>query len=104
LLELQGLREDKRVPGCNKKLMLIQPTSTGHLESTIIGRESEVAKIVGVSTEIVMQRVRVLSRRKQIGRTGIVFSVDLAEDEVFEEVLERAAMSNPIVRRRLRKR
>lgn len=102
LLGLEGLGEGRRVPGCDKRLMLIQPTEKGHLESPVIGRESEVADIVGVRVEVVEERVRVLKRRGEIGRTGIVFQIDLEESEVFEEVLKRAADSNPIVRRRLR--
>ena len=103
LLELETLKADKRLPGCNKELMLIEPTLKGHMESPIQGREREIARIVGVSVDIVKERVRVLTRRREIGRTGIVLSVYLQEEEVFEEVLERLAASNPIVRRRLRK-
>jgi hypothetical protein len=103
-LELKDLREDKRVSGCDKRLMLIEPTSRGHFESPIEGREAEVAKIVGVSVDIVNERVRVLKRRGEVGRTGIVLSVDLGDGEVFEEVLKRLAESNPIVRRRLLKK
>ncbi|MFH0749108.1 MAG: nucleotidyltransferase domain-containing protein [Candidatus Bathyarchaeota archaeon] len=102
LLDLSSLQKGMRVPGCNKRLMLIQPTSRGHIEFSIIGREVEVAKIVGISLEIVNERVRVLTRRKEVGRTGIVLSINLKEDEVFEEVLRRVAGSNPIVGRRIR--
>lgn len=104
LLQLEGLGEGVRVPGCDKRLMLIQPTPKGHVESPIVGRESEAARVVGVGVEIVRERVRVLTRREEVGRTGIVFSVGLGEDEVFEEVLKRVADSNPIVRRRLRRK
>jgi hypothetical protein len=49
----------------------------------------------------VEERIRVLTRREKVGRTGIVFSRDLEEDEVFEEALKQVADTNPIVRRRL---
>lgn len=101
-LALEELREGRRVSGCDKRLMLIQPTPRGHVESSIVGRESEVARIVGVRVDIVRERVRVLTRREEVGRTGVVFTVDLGEDEVFEEVLKRVTDSNPIMRRRLR--
>ncbi|KON26630.1 hypothetical protein AC480_05405 [miscellaneous Crenarchaeota group archaeon SMTZ1-55] len=103
-LRAEGLMEGTRVPGCDKRLMLIQPTQRGHTASPIIGREGEVAEIVGVGVRIVEERIRVLTRREKVGRTGIVFSTELEEDAVFEEVLKRVADSNPIVRRRLRKR
>jgi predicted nucleotidyltransferase len=103
-LRAADLMEETRVPGCDKKLMLIQPTQRGHTASPIIGREGEVAAIVGVGVRIVEERIRVLTRREKVGRTGIVFSRELEEDAVFEEVLKRVADANPIVRRRLRKR
>jgi predicted nucleotidyltransferase len=103
-LELKDIKENKRTPGCDKRLMLIEPTSEGHVESPIEGREAEVASIVGVNVEIVKERVRVLKRRRKFGRTGIVLSVDLNYEEVFEEVLKRLAESNPIVRRRIMKK
>lgn len=104
ILDLPSLKADRRVSGCDKRLMLIQPTVHGHIEFPVEGREVEVAKIIGASLEVVKERVRVLTRRKRIGRTGIVLSVYLREGEVFEDVLRRLAASNPIVRRSLRKR
>ena len=98
---VEEVKEEKRVPGCDKRLMLIQPTLSGHVASPIRGREREVARVVGVGVAIVEERIRVLTRREQVGRTGIVFSRDLEEDEVFEEALKRVADVNPIVRRRL---
>jgi len=99
--QVEEIKTEKRVPGCDKRLRLIQPTQTGHVESLIRGREREVARIVGVGVRIVEERIRVLTRRERVGRTGIVFSRDLEEDEVFEEALKQVSDTNPIVRRRL---
>ncbi len=104
LIDLPALLLGTRVPGCTKRLMLIQPTPQGHDESPIQGYEAEVAKIIGVNVAIVHQRVRVLTRREEIGRTGILLSYDLRDDEVFEEVLKRLADTNPIMKRRLRRK
>jgi predicted nucleotidyltransferase len=104
LIALHDLLLGIRVPGCTKRLTLIQPTPQGHDESNIQGYEAEVAKIIGVKVAIVHQRVRVLLRREEIGRTGILLSQDLYEDEVFEEVLKRLADTNPIIKRRLRRK
>lgn len=104
LIYLPALLLGTRVPGCTKRLMLIQPTPQGHDESPIQGYEAEVAKIIGVNVAIVHQRVRVLTRREEIGRTGILLSYDLRDDEVFEEVLKRLADTNPIMKRRLRRK
>lgn len=104
LISLNDLLNGTRVPGCTKRLMLIQPTPQGHDESPIQGYEAEVAKIIGVKLALVHQRIRVLTRREEIGRTGIMLSHDLLEGEVFEEVLKRLADTNPIVKRRLRRK
>lgn len=99
-LELDGVRAGTRVPGCDKRLMLITPMRLGHAESPVVGYEEEVAKQVGVDVAVVRERVRVLTRRREVGRTGIYLSVPLAEDEAFEAVLERVSATNPGVRRR----
>lgn len=104
ILDSASLKADRRVSGCDKRLMLIEPTAQGHIEFPVKGRELEAAKILGVSLEIVKERVRVLTRRREIGRTGIVLSVDVGDGEVFEDVLRRLAASNPIVKRSLRAR
>lgn len=102
-LEIDALRVDNRVPGCSKRLMLIEPTEQGHMESSIHYREREVARIVGISLDIIRERMRVLKRRKKVGRTGIVLSVHLEQEETFENILRKLAASNPIIRRRLNK-
>jgi len=93
------LKSDNRVPGCTKKLTLIEPTPQGHLESPVVGHEAEVAKRVGVSVDIVKERIRVLTRRDRIGRTGIFMLVDVGRDETFEEVMRRLVDTNPAVKR-----
>ncbi len=101
-LELDTLKADNRVPGCNKELMLIEPIGQGHMTSSIHYREREVARTIGISIKIIKERIRVLKRRKKVGRTGIILSVQLENEEVFENILRKIAASNPIIRRRLR--
>jgi len=98
---LQDLKDDLRVYGVDKRLMLIEPTEQGHSESTIVGREEQVAKLLGVSVETVLDRVHALLRRDQIGRTGVFIERELASSETFEMMLKRLADQNPAVRRRL---
>jgi predicted nucleotidyltransferase len=99
---LQALRDNKRVPGVDKRLMLIEPTERGHIESSIVGRENAVAKLLGVSVETVLDRVHALLRRDEVGRTGVFVKRELASDETFEMALQRLVDENPAVRRRLR--
>lgn len=101
---LDDLAHGIRRPGCTKKLSLIEPTNDGHMESPIIGRESEVARLLGVSTDIVKERIRVLTRRDTIGRTGVFLKLVVPEGASFEEVLKSEAESNPALRRTLRDR
>lgn len=101
-LTLEELMEDKRVSGVDKRLMLITPTRKGHLETPIIGREAEVARQLNISIDIVHERIRVLTRRDEIGRTGVYLKRVLARDESFEEVLKRLIDKDPAIRRRMR--
>jgi predicted nucleotidyltransferase len=99
---LQTLNEKKRVAGVDKRLMLIEPNDQGHVESSIIGRENAVAKLLNVSVEAVLDRVHALLRRDEVGRTGVFIKRELRPDETFEMVLQRLADENPAVRRRLK--
>ena len=99
VVDIEKLKEQVRVAGCTKKLTLIVPTSQGHVESPVIGREAQVAKSVGVSVDIVKERVRVLTRRDRIGRTGIYLLAELRKDDTFESVIKRLVDTNPAIRR-----
>jgi len=99
---LLTLGENRRVIGVDKRLMLIEPTARGHVESSIVGREDVVARLLNVSVETVLDRVHALLRRDDIGRTGVFIKRELAGDEVFEMVLGQLANENPAVRRRRR--
>lgn len=98
----EELEEGLRVPGVDKRLMLIRPTTGGHRESTIVGREGHVARTLGVSAETVLDRVNALLRRNKVGRTGVFVKRELSSDETFEMVVKKLADKNPAVRRRLR--
>lgn len=98
---LRKLREGLRVLGVDKRLMLIEPTEEGHRESTIVGLEEQVAKLLGISVETVLDRVHALLRRDEVGRTGVFIEKELSADETFEMALKRLADQNPAVRRRL---
>jgi len=103
-VDLADIRANKRVPGCTKRLTLIEPTTSGHRESMVREREEYVAKVLGVHPEIVRERVRVLSRRDAIGRTGVFLKSFLRPDETFEEHLKRLTDRNPAVRRLIAER
>jgi predicted nucleotidyltransferase len=93
-----------RVPGVDKRLMLIEPMDNGHIESPVHGKEGIVAKILNVDINIVNQRVRILERRSEVGRTGVYLKRDISPEESFGDVLNSLAYSRPQLRRRIRKK
>lgn len=102
-IDLNGLKTEARVTGVDKRLMLIEPTETGHTESSIVGREDIVAKVLGVSVDTVLDRVHALTKRDAVGRTGVFVKRELGYDETFELALKRLSEQNPAVRRRHQK-
>jgi predicted nucleotidyltransferase len=101
-INLNQLRAGTRVAGVDKRLMLIEPAEKGHMESSVIGCEERVAKILGISAETVLDRVHALLKRDEVGRTGVFIKKELAADETFEMALKKLADENPAVRRRLK--
>ena len=101
-LSLSMLKENVRVHGVDKRLMLIEPTPNGHVESSVTGREESVARLLGVSLETVLNRVHALLRRDEVGRTGVFIKRELLPDETFEMVLKKLVDQNPAVRRRIK--
>lgn len=91
----------KRVPGIDKRLVLIRPLPDGHEEMSIIDQESIAAKEVGVSIETINERKRVLIRREKHGRTGVFLKRELSMKETPEGVLEKLARNNSIIRKKM---
>jgi hypothetical protein len=57
-----------------------------------------------VSTGIVQERVRVLTRRDSVGRTGVYLTRVLSDDESFEVVAKNLKDSDPAIRRTIGRR
>ncbi len=101
---VEHVKKSIRVPGIDKRLMLVEPTPRGHVESPVIRREAEAAKRVGVSLDIVRERVQVLTRRAEIGHSGIFIKRELAPGESFETVLRDLIKKNPAVKLRFKRK
>lgn len=95
------LQQNLRKPGVNKALYLIEPIDSGHIESPLVDRQNEAPKILGVSRQMVQQRIRVLNRREKIGRTGVFLHHELLREESPETVLHELAKQNRLIRKRL---
>ena len=91
IVTFEELKKNVRKPGVNKNLILIIPTEKGHLEAPVINYEGYVASVLGVSINIVNERVRLLRRRDQVGRTGTYLKYVLGIGENFEEALSKLA-------------
>jgi len=98
------LQDRIRVHGVDKRLMLIEPTETGHIESPIEGREGTVAKRLNIHVQTVKDRVRTLQRRKRTGRTGVYIKSVLNSDESFGEKYNQLSRTRPALRRRQRRK
>jgi predicted nucleotidyltransferase len=103
-LQFEKLKSNARVPGVNKELTLIEPIKIGHIETPIQGVEGLVAKKLGIDIKTIKQRIRVLERRKKLGKTGVYIKRILAHDESFGAVMNELINANPAMKRRLRKK
>lgn len=90
-----------RVPGVDKRLVLIQPTEKGHHELSIIDQPHHAAAVLKISKNMVEQRIRVLTRRDHIGRTGVFLNKEIPIEDNIEAALEDLAAKNSLLRRRL---
>ncbi|MFW9894535.1 MAG: nucleotidyltransferase domain-containing protein [Candidatus Thorarchaeota archaeon] len=100
-VNLIELKSGIRMPGIDKRLVLIKPNPIGHDEISVIGNESLAAKEVGISIEIVNERKRVLLKREKYGKTGVYLKRRLHINETTEEVLRSLAKKKSIVRKKL---
>jgi len=94
----------ERVPGVSKRLVLVEPTEKGHVERSLLDDPHGCTRLLGVSPDIIQERVRVLTRRDRVGRTGVFLRADVREEESFEGRLKAIADSNNVVRRMLKRR
>jgi len=99
---LADLKANLRIAGIDKRLMLIEPTKTGHIESSIINKEETTAQLLDITTQTILNRIHTLQRRDTVGRTGIFIKKELTPNETFEQALKKLAETNPAVRRRIK--
>ncbi len=102
-VNLKQLKMNARVAGVDKRLMLIDPTEKGHVETSVIGKEEVTARILEIAAETVFDRVHALIKRDTVGRTGVFVKRELMQEETFELALKKLAELNPAVRRRMKK-
>ena len=84
-ISLRDIENKVRVPGVNKSLLFIQPVEEGHIEWSIIGREHEVARILGISPATVRERVQMRTKRMKIGKSGLYIKEEVPLDKSPED-------------------
>ena len=99
-LDLRGVERGIRVPGVDKRLMLIEPTPRGHIETPVIGNEGYVARRLGVSINVVLDRVRALTRRREEGHTGLFIEMDVDIHSI-ESAIRELCHENRLFRQRV---
>lgn len=107
LLSFNDVKEEKykRIPGINKKLLFIEPTKKGHIETRISPKNAgSIANKLNIKIETVLERIRVLERRSKVGRTGVFLKRIIRPEESFGEVLSQIERSNPATRRRIQRK
>lgn len=100
-LTLEELRNGVRKPGINKALNLIIPTEYGHVEKPLRENFTEAVRLLNVSPDVLTSRMRVLLRRREKGRTGVFQSIELREDQSFEEAFRTLLAKSAGLRKRL---
>ncbi|MHA2053144.1 MAG: nucleotidyltransferase domain-containing protein [Candidatus Hodarchaeales archaeon] len=102
-ISLNELRADKRVPGVTKQLILIEPMEKGYWISSVIANRTRSLRALKISQRILDERIRVLNRRNNIGRTGIYLKHMLSPEENFEQALHKLKSQNPVIRNFIKK-
>ncbi len=102
-VDLNELRINKRVPGVTKQLILVEPIKKGYWVSSVMANRERSLRVLKVSQRILDERIRVLNRRNNIGRTGLYLDYILSPEENFEQGLSRLESQNPVVRNFIKK-
>jgi len=96
----RDLKDGVRRPGVNKALILLVPNQEGHIELPLKGNEEYAVKLTGASMSTIIYRENLLTRRKELGHTGVFLKYDLQE-ESFEEAFVALRKRNKFFRRAL---
>ncbi|MDK6028001.1 nucleotidyltransferase domain-containing protein [Ignisphaera sp. 4213-co] len=102
MLEYKDLLNNTRIAGVNKNLLLIEPIEEGHLEIPVIGNEGYVAKRLGISINVVLDRVETLTRRAREGHSGLFIDYEIPLNTDVESYIKFLCNKNQFFRERLK--
>ncbi len=95
--------ENKRTSGMNKSMIVIIPVEDGHMEFPARQDPDLAAKLINVDPKALRERIHILEKRKEHGRTGTYIELELDGGETFSQALKTIINQNPILRRRMKK-
>ncbi|MEL9969261.1 MAG: nucleotidyltransferase domain-containing protein [Metallosphaera sp.] len=101
IIDKNQLIKGIRIPGINKDLELIIPNEVGHEAIPLEGNEDLAVKLTGVSITTILQRERLLNRRKEKGRTGTFLSYVLRPEESIQSAVRDLFKENKFFRRKI---
>lgn len=93
----------KRAKGVNKKLLLVIPTEKGHVEMPVVGNEGYVSRLLGVSINVVKDRVEALTKRVEEGHAGLFINLSIPIFEEVETFVKKLCRENTAFRRAVSK-
>lgn len=99
LVGIEDLENNKRVPGVNKKLYIIEPTDYGHMEISLQGNEDYASKLLKISVNTIREREALLMKRKESGHSGIYLRYDISGDDTIYDVINKLYKTNKYFRR-----
>ena len=81
--------------------MLIEPIAEGHIEIPVVGNEGYVAKRLGVSINVVFDRVEALTKRAREGHTGLFMEIEVPLSMSVEAFLKILCRENKFFREKV---
>ncbi|MHA1989504.1 MAG: hypothetical protein ACW981_05190 [Candidatus Hodarchaeales archaeon] len=107
-LSLPKFQNGEYAIGINKRLMLVEPQDKKGFSFKYISVKSMpihlVARKVNIGVGIILERIRVLSKRDEMGRTGLYLQHSLQPGEQPEKALKDLMKEKPALRKLLSKR
>jgi predicted nucleotidyltransferase len=98
---LGDLQTKMRVNGVDKRLMLIEPQRDGHRERPLLHLSLKELNGLGFPSRLIEERMRVLKRRDQKGRTGVFLNYQVNPNDGFEYTLRLLKDKNPLIRKKI---
>ncbi|MCS7143343.1 MAG: nucleotidyltransferase domain-containing protein [Aigarchaeota archaeon] len=98
-VSLSDLRRGVRVAGMNKDLKVILPVEDGHVEFPADQDHDVAASLIGVDPSVIRERVTVIRRRRELGRTGLFREIYIDVSEDFGTALMQLMSGGPRRRR-----